>query len=385
MTDHAVPFHLSKSKPAVTRSTLNRLPGKNLNGTTTTRVNFVVYHMFQALVVRGAHEDLGVQPATSVSIVHHFVSTRLKTMTMELRRYVIDCHVCERRGVPFFPFKHSHLAHEALHQLTDGHARGDRMRIDNDIRCDPFCGEWHVLLRVRHADGTLLTVPAGKLVADLRDAYGPNPHFHKTQALIIGSDQNLVNDSGVTPFHGSAQVSLRVPLAHAWYVVRHGNSLPDDDVFPRDACTWRDQPILIQLVVRPHTHPQRVFPGRTFQLFTNHSAHLLLLFIAICFVGRRAKQTSVNGGLVHDQGVFLVVPSVNGNGNTNILACRKIPEVQVLHGLRNDQGLLWVEKHVTQGVEAQIVICDIDAHGLLAHGRLVRITWGLVVIWEGDD
>ena len=30
-------------------------------------------------------------------------------------------------------------------------------------------------------------------------------------------------------------------------------------------------------------------------------------------------------------------------------------------------------------------VCDVDAHGLLAHGRLVGVPGALVVIGEGDD
>ena len=38
-----------------------------------------------------------------------------------------------------------------------------------------------------------------------------------------------------------------------------------------------------------------------------------------------------------------------------------------------------------QRVHPDVKVCDVDAHGLLAHGRLVGVPGALVVIGEGDD
>lgn len=42
-----------------------------------------------------------------------------------------------------------HLPLEAFDQVTNGHTGGDGMRIDDDIRRDPFTCERHVLGRRR--------------------------------------------------------------------------------------------------------------------------------------------------------------------------------------------------------------------------------------------
>ena len=44
---------------------------------------------------------------------------------------------------------HMHLPLEAFDQVTNGHTGGDGMRIDDDIRRDPFTCERHVLGRRR--------------------------------------------------------------------------------------------------------------------------------------------------------------------------------------------------------------------------------------------
>ncbi len=38
-----------------------------------------------------------------------------------------------------------------------------------------------------------------------------------------------------------------------------------------------------------------------------------------------------------------------------------------------------------QGVHADVVVGDVDAHGLLTHGRLVGVTRRLVVVGKRDD
>ena len=50
--------------------------------------------------------------------------------------------------ISFF-VKHTHLALEAFDQVTNGHTGGDGVRVDDDIRRDPFTCERHVLGRRR--------------------------------------------------------------------------------------------------------------------------------------------------------------------------------------------------------------------------------------------
>ena len=87
---------------------------------------------------------------------------------------ILDGDLGEGRGVALLAHQRRNLAHQALHQVPDGHAAGDGVRVDDDVRRDALARERHVLLRVGDADGALLPVPGRELVAHLRDPDGPH-------------------------------------------------------------------------------------------------------------------------------------------------------------------------------------------------------------------
>ena len=78
VADDAVPFHFAKSKAAISGSTLHGLPGQYLDRPPAPRVDLIVHHVLQALVVGGVQEDLGLQLAACVAVVHHLHDTLLE-------------------------------------------------------------------------------------------------------------------------------------------------------------------------------------------------------------------------------------------------------------------------------------------------------------------
>lgn len=99
--DHTVALHLSETQTAVTRSTLNRLTCKNLHWSASSRVDLVVDHMLQALIVRRAKVNLGLKLATGVAIVHDFQSTALVAQKTKLLTDSLDGKISERGCVAF--------------------------------------------------------------------------------------------------------------------------------------------------------------------------------------------------------------------------------------------------------------------------------------------
>ena len=70
---------------------------------------------------------------------------------------------------------------------------------------------------------------------------------------------------------------------------------------------------------------------------------------------------------------------------SSLLTSWQFSESEVLHGACGDQRLLRVVEDVGQSVHPYMEVGDVDAHGLLPHGRLVGVSRRLVVVGEGDD
>ena len=98
-----ISLHLSETETAVPGSALHGLSHQNLNGASGSRVNFVVHHVLEALVVGGAQEDLRLQFASRVTIVHDLVSSQLVAVVVQQRRNFLHVDgVVERSGVTNF-------------------------------------------------------------------------------------------------------------------------------------------------------------------------------------------------------------------------------------------------------------------------------------------
>ncbi len=163
-----------------------------------------------------------------------------------------------------------------------------------------------------------------------------------------------------------------------------GARLADDDVFARDADAGRDDAVGVELVVRAVLQPQRVAPVGLLELFDNVDADALLA-VGVRPEEETAEETAVDGALIHNHRVFLVVSGVASDGNDGVLAGRELSELEELHGPRRGQRLLGVIEDVGHRVHAARVVGEEETHGLLAHGRLVRVSGGLVVVGERDD
>ena len=77
MADDAVALHLAKAQAAVTGAALDRLARQDLDGPAAARVDLVVHHVLQALVVGGPQEDLRLQLPPRVAVVHHHPAAAL--------------------------------------------------------------------------------------------------------------------------------------------------------------------------------------------------------------------------------------------------------------------------------------------------------------------
>lgn len=114
------------------------------------------------------------------------------------------------------------------------------------------------------------------------------------------------------------------PLTELLAIRRDRRRLADDDVLARDALSQSDKSVRLELFVRPVLQPKRRVPGRLLELLHREGARLLLLVhvraagdavVSSTGKGRgsydslieTSEETSVDGGLVEDDGIFLVV------------------------------------------------------------------------------
>ena len=276
-----------------------------------------------------------------------------------------------------------HLAHEALHKMADGHTRRDSVGVDDEVWHDALEGPRHVLLVVRDADCALLPVARGKLVADLRDTGAADADLDELLPALARGDEYLVHDAVLVGLEGVGAVAL-AELAGARGVLREQRSLADHDVVARDAGPGRHDAVLVELVVGPALHALAPLAARLLDLLPLAVvAALLLLLVALERDG--TEEPAVDGALVHHDRVLLVEAGVAADRHDGVVPCGELREVEVLHRPRGHQGLLRVVEHVSLRVHAVLVVGRVDAHGLLAHGALVRVTGTLVVVREGDD
>ena len=212
----AVTLHLAKAQAAIAGAPLHGLACQDLDRPTAAAVDLIIHHVLKALIVGGVEEDLCLHLAPCVPVVHDFPAARLVAAAVELRGDVVNRDRGEGRCIALQAIARSHLAHERLYQMANGHSRGYGVRIDDEVGHDALRSPGHVLLGVGDANGALLPMPARKFVADLREPYGPHlpqpqdnnsaisnpwkyqdrpthPDFDKALAVHIGGDQHLVH------------------------------------------------------------------------------------------------------------------------------------------------------------------------------------------------
>eukprot|EP00962_Isochrysis_galbana_P042385 scaffold15837_cov99-Isochrysis_galbana.AAC.3 len=248
-----VALHLSEPQPAVARAPLHRLAREQRDRPAGARVDLVVDHVLEPLVVGGAQENGRLEPPARVAVEHDLEATLLVAEVLEELGDVVDGHRGKGRRVALVAGERRNLGQEALDQVADGHARRDGVRVDDDVRRDALAGKGHILLPVSDADSALLPVPRGKLVADLRDAYRPDAHLDKLPALCVGREQDLINVAGLGRPERRRGIAFFIARGRGiLQLLSRGldwRRLPDDDVVPRDARARRYQPVLVELGV----------------------------------------------------------------------------------------------------------------------------------------
>lgn len=150
-----IALHLPKTQSTIPGTPLHRLSHQNLQGATRPRMDLIVHHVLQALIVRGAQEDLRVNFPPCMPIVHDLVPSQVVPILLQEGGDLLHVHsVIERGGITNFPLVGRDFALNALDQVTDCHTGWNSVGVDDDVRGQPLAREWHVLLAVLYPAGT---------------------------------------------------------------------------------------------------------------------------------------------------------------------------------------------------------------------------------------
>lgn len=194
---HAITLHLSETETTVSTTTFHRLTSEDLHWATSTRVDLVVDHVLETLVVRRAEVDLRLELAAGVAVVHDLEATRLVALLAENLRDGLDGEVGEWCRVTLVSDDSSDLGKQTLDQVTDGHTGGDGVGVDDDVGCDTLSGERHILLTVGDTNRTLLTVARRELVSNLGNTSRPYANLDELLAFRVRRDEDLVDDTAL--------------------------------------------------------------------------------------------------------------------------------------------------------------------------------------------
>lgn len=108
----------------------------------------------------------------------------------------------------------------------------------------------------------------------------------------------------------------------------------------------------------------------------------------VCLVGSvegGSEETTVDGGLVYDNGIFLVVPRETGDGCDCVDSEGDILRHDKLETSVGGEGDLRVVEDVEHRIHSEGEIRRVETHGLLTHGTLKCISWSLVVVSERNN
>mmetsp|Transcript_9755 Transcript_9755/g.24806 ORF Transcript_9755/g.24806 Transcript_9755/m.24806 type:complete len:257 (+) Transcript_9755:1606-2376(+) len=195
-------------------------------------MHLVQHHVLQLLVVDGPHEDVRLQrlagdparevvlPAVAEAVVHQRLGDGLRVVRQPRR-------LAERSAIVEPPAEDARLGAQQLDHLAHRHARGEAVRVHDEVRAHARLAEGQVLLPHDGAHHTLLPVPAAELVAELRAARVADQNLDVELVLVVGGQQHAVNHA-LLPCR--ALVRLRCGPVHAvGRVVRVGHRVASVD------------------------------------------------------------------------------------------------------------------------------------------------------------
>lgn len=166
--------------------------------------------------------------------------------------------------------------------------------------------------------------------------------------------------------------------------IRRKQYLSDKNFLIFYCLSWRNDTIRVELVDSLFIN-LALFRVRFAYLSHASVCRSDVFFTFISSVENTSEHTSLNGTLVHNNGVLLVVTCETSHGYDWVATHGQFFHWNVFCGFCDDQWSLWVVHQVGQGLHTDLVVWAVQAHCLFWHGTLQSVLGSLVVIGEWND
>ena len=168
--DETIPLHLPETQTSVARATLCGLAGEHCARAARAGMHLVLDHVLELLVVDGACEDVEGEGFACDAGGEVFLAAVAEAVVDEGARGFFDGGAAEAGAVAVVAGEDAGFAGDEFEHLAHCHARGETVRVHDDVWVDALVGEGHVGLVGHDAYDTLLAVAGGELVADFGTA-----------------------------------------------------------------------------------------------------------------------------------------------------------------------------------------------------------------------
>ena len=381
----ALHFADAHGAPAFAVAPGEGLAGVALASTDRPCLDLVLHRVLEELVEALADVDVRYELFTCGAVDHALLACGCKPVVDHLPAELgVECveavlaTQAERRSVVELALECSHAPCDELDHLAHGHARGNRVGVDEEVGGDPRPHlERHVDFLGDHADGALLGAAGRELVTHLRTSDVAHLDAHEPLVVLGHADEHLVHDAALVlgQIHRVVFLNLMSPY--------EGHPHFSDDAVPgAEDGTDLGRPVRENVAVAGRRFALAEFHG--WQLdHVRHCAHLLLHDLVRRVLGVH-EQASVDRRLLDHKGVFLVVGVCeDGHGNGDAWGGTGESDHAVDLGFK--QGACRVRQDARLGIEPIGVVFVVYAYGLLAHARLEDIARSLIVVGERDD
>ena len=373
-------------------------------------MELVVHHVLQALIEHRTHEYIRRHLFARVATVQHLVAVRLQAALLEFggdtrRRHIL----VERRGVTQESELAAQAAQNRLHELGDGHAARNTVRINDNVGNKTTRGLGHVLGLQNKSARALLAMTAGELIADDGCPLLTNTDLHKGIAFAVPATVDAVHVAGLVGAHEFAGIAEALSACCLHRLGRcnrrhglecgvidtgHGRTIrstktnrcdfSNEHIILRYIGVFGDNAIVSKFPVIRQLHVTRRCRARTAESLLLTGCLILLLLVLVSPVELTAEQATVQRGPINHDGVLLVVAAVRHNRDDHVEAGgHRLSTVEATH-VRARQWHRRIPEEIGHGIHALAEIQGIDTHRLFAHRRLVGIARCLIVIRKGN-